>query len=62
MLLWGGYDIRFHTAIPQIPDKAADAQLFRSVLREVTKAHALDHPGDEISLGYFCVAHESSKL
>ena len=62
MLLWGGYDIRFHTAIPQIPYKAAYAQLFGGILREVTKAHALDRSRDEISFGYFCVAHESSKL
>jgi len=62
MLLRGGYDICFHTAIPQISDKTAYVELFGGVLREVPKAHALDHPGDEISFGYFCVAHESSKL
>jgi len=37
-------------------------QLFRGVLREVAEAHTLDHSRDEVTLGYFCVAHESSKL
>ena len=51
MLLRCGKSVDFHAAIAQIADIAGGLQLLGSGLREVAKAHSLNHARHEVTLG-----------
>jgi hypothetical protein len=40
-----------HATVTEISDETVDLQFLRGVLREKTKAHALDHSRHEVPLG-----------
>ena len=51
VLLRRSHDKYFNAAVTEVSDETADAQFFRGGLREITKAHALDHSRHEVPLG-----------
>ena len=54
--------VGFYAAVAKIADVTGEAQTFGGILREVSKADALDETGYEESFGLFFGAHRVRKL